>query len=177
MRRLRYNVAMSLDGFIAGPRGEYDWIIPDPTIDFDAIFRQFDTVVMGRRSFETMQAEGQSPASMGMKGIVASTTLGPHAYPGVTILNSGVAEAIRDLKEQPGKDIWLYGGGVLFRSLLDAGLVDVVEVAVIPVLIGSGIPVLPAGRRSPLHLEESKALPSGILMLKYSAPPGISQKA
>jgi dihydrofolate reductase len=72
------------------------------------------------------------------------------------------------LKAQPGKDIWLMGGGVLFRTMLDAGLVDNIEVAVMPVLLGSGIPILPEGRRRTLHLEESKVLPSGILMLNYS---------
>lgn len=169
MRRLRYSVAMSIDGFIAGPKGEYDWIIADPTIDFGALFRQFDTVIMGRRSFETMTAEGQTPASLGMKAFVVSTTLQPGVHPEITVLSSEVAEAVEGIKAQQGKDIWLYGGGVLFRSLLDAGLVDTVELAVIPVMIGSGIPVVPAGRRWPLHLEESKSLPSGIVMLTYSS--------
>ena len=75
------------------------------------------------------------------------------------------------MKAQPGKDIWLMGGGVLFRAMLDAGLVDAVEVALIPVMLGSGVPLLPEGRRRSLHLEESRALPSGILMLKYSVAP------
>lgn len=93
----------------------------------------------------------------------------------MTILSSGVTEAVAVLKAQPGtspqKDIWLFGGGILFRSLLNAGLVDTVEVALMPVMIGSGIPLLPEGRRQSLHLDESKALPSGILMLKYSVVP------
>jgi dihydrofolate reductase len=75
------------------------------------------------------------------------------------------------LKAQPGKDIWLFGGGVLFRYLLDAGLVDAVDVVVMPVLLGNGVPLLPEGRRRRLHLEESKTLPSGILMLSYSILP------
>ena len=72
------------------------------------------------------------------------------------------------MKAQPGKDIWLMGGGVLFRGLLDAGLVDSVEVAVMPVLLGSGVPLLPEGARRTLHLDVNKALPSGILLLSYS---------
>jgi dihydrofolate reductase len=170
MRRLRYNVAMSLDGFIAGAKGEYDWIIPDSTIDFGALFRQFDTAVMGRRSYETMLAEGQSPASLGMKVFVVSTTMQAADHPEVTVLGSEAAETVAQLKAQSGKDIWLYGGGILFRSLIDAGLVDMVEIALVPVMIGSGIAVLPKGRRWPLHLTESKVLPSGIVMLKYSLP-------
>ena len=75
------------------------------------------------------------------------------------------------MKAQPGKDIWLFGGGVLFRFLLDAGLVDAMDVEVIPVLLGSGVPLLPEGRRQTLHLEESKSLPSGILLLSYSIFP------
>jgi dihydrofolate reductase len=75
------------------------------------------------------------------------------------------------LKAQPGKDIWLMGGGVLFRCLLDAGLVDAIEVVVMPVLLGSGTPLLTAGRRRLLQLKESKALPSGILQLSYSVVP------
>lgn len=51
MRRVRYSVAMNLDGYIAGPNGEYDWIIMDPAIDFAALFAEFDTVLMGRRTF------------------------------------------------------------------------------------------------------------------------------
>ncbi|MCI0379165.1 MAG: dihydrofolate reductase family protein [Gemmataceae bacterium] len=52
MRRIRYSVAMSLDGYIAGPKGEADWIIMDPDIDFNAIYKEFDSVVMGRGTFE-----------------------------------------------------------------------------------------------------------------------------
>ncbi len=153
-------------------KGEYDWIIDDPTIDFDALLRQFDTLVMGRGTYATMQAAGLTPAGMGMQGFVVSTTLRPEDCPGVTVVSGDVTRTIRDLKGQAGKDIWLYGGGVLFRSLLDAGLVDTVEVAVIPVLLGSGIPVVPEGRRCSLRLTESTARASGIVMTKYAVEPG-----
>jgi dihydrofolate reductase len=169
LRRLRYNVAASLDGFIAGPKGEYDWITPDSKIDFGALYRQFDTLLMGRLTFEVMQLRGMSPTGMGMKAVVVSTTLDPKLHPDVTIVNGDIPQAVAALKAQPGKDIWLCGGGMLFRSLLDAGLVDMVEVAVFPVLLGGGVPLLPEGRRWPLRLEKSKTLPSGVLMLSYSA--------
>ncbi len=171
MRRLRYGVATSLDGFIAGPNGEYDWIVQDSTIDFGAMFAQFDTLLMGRRTYEVASAESHSMSTSGQQWIVVSRTLKPEDHPGITVLSSGVADAVAALKAQPGKDIWLMGGGVLFRSMLDAGLVDAIDVSVMPVLLGSGIPLLPDGPRRTLHLETSKALPSGILMLKYSVVP------
>jgi dihydrofolate reductase len=175
MRRLRYGVAASLDGFIAGPQGEYDWIVHDPAIDFAAMFAQYDTLLMGRRTWEVAASAGQSPATPGQRWVVVSTTLKPEDHPGLAILSGTVPEAVAAMKAQPGpeprKDIWLFGGGVLFRTLLDAGLVDTVEVALMPVMIGSGTPLLPEGRRRSLHLTESKTLPSGILLLKYDVVP------
>jgi dihydrofolate reductase len=170
MRQLRYNVATSLDGFIAGPNGEYDWIVPDPSFDFAALWDQFDTLLMGRRTFEVAIKRFPSLDAMGKKVVVASTTLGQ--YPGATILSHNLPEAAAALKaepgSQPGKDIWLMGGGELFRTLLDAGLVDTVELSVIPILLGSGTPLIPAGTRCPLRLDESTALPNGTLVLRYT---------
>jgi len=172
MRRLRYGVAASLDGFIAGPNGEYDWIVPDSGIDFAAIWAEFDTLLMGRKTFEVAWERAAAWPDLGHRWVVVSRTLKPEDYPRVTILSSGVEESVAAMKAQAGpppqKDIWLFGGGVLFRTLLDAGLVDGVEVSVMPVMLGSGVPLLPEGRRQTLHLDESKALPSGVLMLKYS---------
>lgn len=146
MRKIRYAVAMSLDGYIAGPQGEADWILMDPDIDFEALFQRFDTFLLGRRTFEAMGQAGQS-GSPGTKTLVFSRTLRQQDYPGVTIVTENVAETVTALRAEPGKDIWLFGGGLLFSSLLEAQLVDTVEVAVIPVLLGGGIPLLP----SPAH--------------------------
>ncbi len=78
------------------------------------------------------------------------------------------------LKADPGRDIWLFGGGSLFRTLLDAGLVDTVELAVVPVLLGAGVPLLPPGATTKLVLADQKTLPSGIVALSYSVPGGVS---
>jgi dihydrofolate reductase len=174
MRKLRYSVAMSLDGFIAGPNGEYDWIVMDPDFDWNALYGQFDTLVMGRRTYETMRERGMSPKSMGMKAVVVSNTLASDQHGDVTIVSGNVAESVASLKAEPGKDIWLCGGGVSFRYLLDAGLMDGIDVAVVPVLLGSGVPLLPEGQRCRLKLVESKTRPSGIVMLKYDIMPGIA---
>ncbi len=167
MRQLVYSVATSLDGFIAGPKGEYDWIVQDPTIDFGEIFRQFDTAVMGRNTYEAMLREGRSPKELGMKVFVVSTTLDQARHRDVTIVGSGLAETVTELKRASGKDIWLFGGGTVFRSLLDACLVDRVEVSIIPVLLGGGIPLVPRGRRWPLTFKDSRTFPSGIVSLTY----------
>src|SRR3954469_13547100 len=110
MRRLHYSVAMSLDGYIAGPDGKYDWITMDPAIDFAALFSQFDLFVMGRKTFEALLAQGPNGPTSGMKVVVISRTLQPADHPGVTIVGSGAAEAVAALKAEPGKDIWLFGG-------------------------------------------------------------------
>jgi dihydrofolate reductase len=168
-RRVRYSVAVSLDGFIAGPNGEVDWIIMDPTLDFGAFFKQFDTFLMGRRTFEVTRQAGGGSMGAGTTTIVFSKTLRQSDYPDVVIAGD-VAKTISALKKKPGKDIWLFGGGALFRSVLDAGLIDTVEVAVMPILLSQGVPLISPGARSPsLHLTESKALPNGTVLLTYAA--------
>jgi len=172
-RLLRYQVAVSLDGFIAGPKGEYDWIVMDRAIDFGALFKEFDTAVMGRKTYEMMTAQGGHGAMPGLDVIVFSRTLPAAVHKGVRILNDNPADIVPALKAKPGRDIWLFGGGGLFRSLLDAGLVDTVELAVMPVLLGSGIPLLPPGAHTKLKLSHQKTLPaSGIVVLSYSVPGG-----
>jgi len=168
MRRIRYSVAMSLDGFIAGPNGEIDWIVEDSEIDFSEILSGFDTLLMGRKTYDTAMSMGPSGMPP-MKAVVVSRTLRAEDHPDITIISDNLHEAVKRLQSEPGKDIWLFGGGELFRNLLDSGLVDGVETAIIPVVLGGGIPMLPhGGQRATLKLVKHRLYASsGIMILDY----------
>ena len=173
MRPVRYRVAASLDGFIAGPNGEIDWIIPDPTVDFASIYASVDTVLLGRRTYELTLQPGAPPWPPDWRVYVCSRTLDATKHPGVTVLSENMNSAVAALRAEEGRDIWLFGGGSLFASLLAAGLVDNIEVAVMPVLLGDGIPLVSAGTpHSRLTLRSSASSPAGIVTLNYEVLSG-----
>lgn len=169
MRRLRYNVAATLDGYIAGPKGEFDWIPHDPTVDFEAIFARVDTFLIGRRTFDTVLANGELPWKHGARIYVVSRTLEDGVHPGVTIVRDDPARLAASLRAEEGSgEIWLFGGGELFATLLAAGQVDAVEVTVCPVLLGDGVPLLGHGLGgATLRLTHSHVYPSGMVALHY----------
>lgn len=166
MRRVRYQVACSLDGYIAGPNDEVDWITPEASFDFEAHYAQFDTLLMGRRTYEIARATGET--FEGKQVIVASRSLRQEDHPGFEIVSEGLEARVRELRAQPGRDIWLYGGGELLSQLLAWNLVDTVEPAIIPVLLGGGVQLLyPHGVRRRLILVGHRAYPSGMLLVEY----------
>jgi dihydrofolate reductase len=168
MRLVHFGGAMSLDGYIAGPNGEYDWIVHDPEMDFAAMMEPFDTFLIGRKTFEMMLRARKDKPIAGIRYIVISRTLKQSDYPRV-IVRSDAENVVRELREEPGKDIAIFGGGELFRSLLAAGLVDRVAVSLIPVLLGGGIPLLPPpAAPAQLKLRKQRLYQkSGILGLEY----------
>jgi dihydrofolate reductase len=167
MRIVRYAVASSLDGYIADADGGYDWIVQDPDVDFGEMFARYDTFLMGRVTYELTQRVG----TPGIEGrvVVASRTLRQSDHPQATIVDRDIESVVRQLKQAPGKDIWLFGGGQLFATLVAAHVVDEVEVAVIPVILGSGIPLAPGPLpRVKLSLKSHHIYAkSGIVMLTY----------
>jgi dihydrofolate reductase len=168
MRRIRYSVAISLDGFIAGPNEEIDWITNDPEVDFAAIWEQFDTLLMGRLTYDLATKKRGKNAFAGKTTIVFSRTLDPRDHPAVTVISDLKLEWLQALLARSGKDVWLFGGGALFRSFLDQGLVDTVEVNIIPVVLGAGLPMLPPPYTpTKLHLMSHKVYRSGRVALVY----------
>jgi dihydrofolate reductase len=162
---------MSLDGFIAGPQGEFDWIPNEPEIDWGAFMARFDTMLIGRRSYEAALAAPGGNTLPEMATFVFSRTLRPKDHPQVTIVGTNLDHTIEELRGGSGKEIWLFGGGQLFRSLLERGYVDVVEVGLIPILLGRGIPFLPGlDHRARLRLADTRQYPTGIMLLTYEIP-------
>ena len=168
MRKIRYAVAMSLDGYIAGPKGEADWIVMDPEVNFGELWAQFDTVLMGRRTYEAAVARLGEAAFEGMKTVVVSRTMRHSDHPDITIIPELTRDGMQKLREQSGKDIWLCGGGELFRVLLEMRQVDTVEVRIMPVLLGTGVALLaPPAQQAKLKLSGHKIYRSGIVSLVY----------
>jgi dihydrofolate reductase len=177
MRRVRYSVAASLDGYIADADGKFDWIPEDQTVDFAAIFARVDTVLLGRSSFELVRQAGVPPWGPKMRVYVFSRTLRPADYPDVTVVGGNSREVVAGLRAESGPgEIWLFGGGQLFSSLLAAGQVDAVEVTVVPVLLGDGVPLVAGGiNRTKLMLQHTHQYPTGMVSLTYDVEPGAVQ--
>ena len=175
MRELRYSVAASLDGYIAGPDGEFDWIVVDPEIDFAALYASFSGLVMGRRSYEVFTATGGNPGPA-LPTYVYSRTLPEGQRDGVTFVRDAAVH-VRALKQaSDGKPLWLWGGGELFGQLAAAGLVDGVDVAIIPILLGGGLRLLPEpGPRLTLRLRAHRLFAAtGTLFVEYDVAPPFS---
>ncbi len=164
---------MSLDGYIAGPQGEFDWIVHDPDVDFRALMASFDTMFMGRKTYEAVRAMGPGGAMTGMKSYVFSRTLQQKDCEGAT-LSDDPAATLAAVRKSQGRDIWLFGGGSLFRSCLDAGIVDTVEIAIIPVVLGAGLPmILPPASRTRLRLVRHRIYEkTGTVWLDYAVVRG-----
>jgi dihydrofolate reductase len=169
MRQVRYSVAMSLDGYIAGLKGEADWIVMDPELDFAALWAQFDTLLMGRRTYEAAVARLGLSMMKGKRIVVASRTLKAEEAPEVRVIQDLTKAEMQALRSQASKDIWLMGGGVIFSHLLGLKEVDSIEVVTVPVLLSEGIPLVSAFEgRVQLKLEAHRVYRSGIVSLSYA---------
>lgn len=170
MRKIILGLAVSLDGFIEGPNGEYDWCFTDQDYGMTEFYKRIDSLFIGRRSYELLLTLGDDamPGFPKLKEYVFSTTM-KDAKPGVIIINDDIKKNIEKIKHEPGKDIWLFGGASLTSSLLNLDLVDEMSLAIHPIILGSGKPLFSEIKnRIPLNLIDTKTYSSGLVNLVYS---------
>ena len=169
MRKIILQLAVSLDGFIEGPNGEFDWCFTDDDYGMTGFFKRIDAIFIGRKSYELMLTMGGStpPGFPALKEYVFSNSL--DKVEGDRILVCGdLAKEVNKIKKEPGKDIWLFGGAALTSSFINLDLVDEMALAVHPVLLGAGkllFQNIPG--RVPLQLINSQTYPTGLVMLSY----------
>lgn len=173
MRKLILGLAVTLDGYIEGPNGEYDWCFTDQDYGLNEFFNHVDAMFIGRKSYEMTQQYADSnneetiPAMPAITEYVFSRTLKSVKEGAELITGDSIAEA-RRIKELPGKDIWLFGGASLSSSLMKEGLVDELWMSVHPILLGNGKPLFHKhDYRTKLTLLESKTYETGLISLRY----------
>jgi len=182
-RRIVVYIATSADGFIARKDGGIDWLDrphPKGSYGMGEFFTSIDTILWGRRTFDEAVARGgvggPGNFSAKTKNYVFTHTPPEKPVKGVEFVQEPVAAFASRLRAQPGKDIWIMGGGGVIASFLDAGEVDDFIIHVIPTFIGEGVPLIAPARRSvPLRLESSNAYEDGVVRLHYTARGVISE--
>ena len=182
MRKIVLDLAVTLDGFIEGPNGETDWCIMEEDPGLDSSFADFlssiDTIFYGRVSYQLWgNYKPDEDSGSTMKALVDSihsktkyvfSTTRQDDDGTATYINSNVNERVLEIKQQPGKDIWLYGGAKLVTTFVNLDLVDIYRLAVHPVILGSGKPLFnDIGRRVKLKLIDAKGSASGVTLLSY----------
>ena len=186
-RKIIVYIATSADGFIARPDGDVAWLDrprPKGNYGIGEFFKSIDTILWGRKTYEKGIEMGMTASQFGRGvknyvfsrsgadtlacadgGRLCAAPTGVH----FELVTEPVKTFIQRLRVQPGKDIWVMGGGGLIASLLDVGEIDEFQISVIPVLIGEGIPLIaPSNRLVRLKLDSSKSFPDGVVRLHYS---------
>lgn len=171
MRKLKYHVATTLDGFIAhqdhtigGFVGEGEHV----TDYLNSLKNDYDAVLMGRRTYEFGFQFGVTNPYPWMKQYVLSRTMEKSPDPNVELVSENVIDLVKNLKNEDGKDIYLCGGGELATALLVEGLIDEIVLKVNPVLFGTGVPMFSETiGQADLELISSKIYNNGVLLLQY----------
>ena len=181
MRKIILDLAVTLDGFIEGPNGELEWLGKDEDMDFGDILNDIlidiDAIFYGRVSYELWgnydPGENASPKLKDAYKLLhskkkyvfsrAKTNDGKAIF-----INSNIKETVEQILKQPGKNIWLYGGGSLITTFINLGLIDVYRLAVHPVILGSGKPLFEnIKNKVELKLKDLKPSNSGVILLTY----------
>lgn len=170
MRKVILALAVSLDGFIEGPNGEYDWCFTDQDYGMSDFVNRIDSIFIGRKSYELALTMGDvtMPGFPKLKEYVFSNTL-QNVKPGSILVKGDIPTEVKRIKNEPGKDIWLFGGASLTASLLQYKLIDEIGLAVHPVILGGGKPLF-GNMKDRIHLTllDSKTYPTGLVSLTYT---------
>ena len=176
-RKIIVYIATSLDGYIARPDGDVEWLNRRPdNVDYGmkAFYASIDTILWGRKTYDWLldyhkrRGKTEGLFDTNLDNSVFSRKPPKRPAQGVTFVSEPVETFARRLRATPGKNIWMMGGADLIASFLDAGEIDEFDIHVIPVMIGEGIPlVAPRHRDIPLRLRSSKAYPDGVVRIRY----------
>lgn len=167
MRKVKLFIATSLDSYIAGPNGEIDWLFTTGDFGYSAFMQTVDTTLMGNETYKLTASFGDFPYKSQTNCVF---TRNPDAAdaPYVKFISGDITAFVADLKQQPGKDIFLVGGGQINALLLEAGLIDELQVFVHPILLGQGIPLFqPTKTRHTWRLAGSQSFEQGLVELHY----------
>ncbi|HEX2629188.1 MAG TPA: dihydrofolate reductase family protein [Chitinophagaceae bacterium] len=181
MRKIILNLAITLDGFIEGPNGELDWLVRDPSVDFGDILNEIlsdkDAIFYGRKSYEKWGrfTPGEGSPKMKTAYELLHTKIKYVFSRSVTgdgtnaiFINDNIKEKVQQLKQQRGKNIWLYGGASIVTTFLNLDLVDEFRLAVHPVIIGKGKPLFQnIEHRHRLNLISTVGYKSGVTLVTY----------
>lgn len=169
MRKIVLGLGMSIDGYIARPNGDIDFLFMPKDYSMAAFFATIDTAIMGRKSFDAgLKMGGGTFNNFGLATYVFSRSQTPGERHGYTVINESPTGFVSKLRQRPGKDIWLMGGGELTREFLEADLVDELYLGVLPILLGAGIPLFPSAfPQREFALLENKTYSQGMIALKY----------
>ena len=183
-RKIIVELAVSADGLIARPDGDVEWLNRRARLDYGmkAFYKTIDTILMGRKTYDwamaywTKMGKSEGMFDKKVKHFVFSRKPPEKAAGGVEFVSGPVKEFARKLRAKAGKHVWMMGGGELIGSFLDAGEIDEIQMKVVPVIIGEGIPLVgPKHRDIALKLVESKKYADGVVGLKYVVDKGKAQ--
>jgi dihydrofolate reductase len=166
-RKIILYIASSLDGYIATKSDGLDWLFMDQDYGYSEFIKNIDTVLMGRLTYQLILSFGDYPYK-GTEGFVFSRKETRPKDEHVTFVSSDIKTFINDLKNKPGKNIWLVGGGELNRTFLELGLIDEFIISLHPILLGDGLPMFPPSfPQTELIFKNCQSFDSGLVQLTY----------
>ena len=168
MRNIILHIATSIDGYIAGPNEEIDWLFDDgEDYGMSAFFTTIDTILWGAKTYRLGLTLGDWPFGS-VKHYVFSRSMTSVSTPDTTIVATDIVNFARALKESEGKAIWLMGGAQVANELIQAGIVDRMVLSIHPVVLGAGIRLFAdGGDRVQYALESTKSYDSGLVQVEY----------